>query len=111
MIVLLLRVPCRRWFGAQRAFQLWLLVPLMLLLAAWSQAPSVGASGLPPVVLRIVTAPAGWSASAVDVSHFDGRATLLLGWAGGVPGTWCSPRWRSKRVMPSSRPASPRWMR
>ena len=83
-IVVLLRVPCRRWFGAERAFQLWALVPLVLLLAAWPRAPGVGASSLPPVLLRIVTAPVGMSAPALEASRFDWRGPLVLGWVVGV---------------------------
>lgn len=84
-VVLLLRVPCRRLFGAERAFQLWLLVPLMLLLAAWPQVPRVGASSLPPVMVRIVTAPAGLSVPvATKASRFDWRGVIVLGWAVGA---------------------------
>lgn len=83
-VVLSLRLPCRRLFGAGRAFQLWLLVPLMLLLAAWPQAPTARASTLPPVVVHIVTAPVALSQQPPLVDRLDWRPLLALGWAAGV---------------------------
>ncbi len=83
-VVLSLRLPCRRLFGAGRAFQLWLLVPLMLLLAAWPQVPTASTSTLPSVVVRIVTAPVALSQQAAPVDQLDWRPLLALGWAAGV---------------------------
>lgn len=83
-VVLLLRVPCRRWFGAERAFQLWLLVPLLTLLASWPHAPRVDATNLPPVVLRIVTVPTGVAAATAAVRPYDWLGLLVLGWAVGM---------------------------
>ncbi|MGN6228543.1 MAG: M56 family metallopeptidase [Dyella sp.] len=83
-IVLALRLPCRRLFGAGRALQLWSLVPLMLLTAAWPRMPGATASRLPPVVVRIVTAPAALSAPIAVTASVDWRTLLLAGWAAGV---------------------------
>lgn len=83
-IVLALRLPCRRLFGAGQALQLWSLVPLMLLTAAWPRTPGATASRLPPVVVRIVTAPAVLSAPIAVTASVDWRTLLLAGWAAGV---------------------------
>ena len=58
LVVAALRKPCRRLFGTERAFQLWLLSPLALLASQLPHAVTAQASNLPPVVLAIASMPA-----------------------------------------------------
>jgi beta-lactamase regulating signal transducer with metallopeptidase domain len=83
LVVAALRKPCRRWFGAGRAFQLWLLPPLALLA---SQLPHLAASSkpLPPLVYTI-TAAAGAQVPQLEVpGGVDWRGGALLLWLAGV---------------------------
>jgi len=83
LAVALLRRPCRRWFGAERAFQLWLLPPLALLA---SQLPHAAASATRlPMLLYTITAAAGTPASHANAAGaFDWRTAALLLWSCGV---------------------------
>jgi len=83
LVVVVLRKPCRRWFGAGRAFQLWLLPPLAMLA---SQMPHVAAtqSSDMPTVVYLVTAAATSSAHAVTASSFDWRTVVSLCWLAGI---------------------------
>lgn len=83
LIVVALRQPCRRVFGAERAFQLWLLPPLALLA---SQMPHLAAAAttLPPLVY-VITSAVGVTAVHADVGgHFDWRISALLLWCVGL---------------------------
>ena len=55
LLVAALRKPCQRWFGAERAFQLWLLPPLALLASQLPHAAATSAP-LPPLVYMITSA-------------------------------------------------------
>jgi len=83
LVVAALRRPCRRWFGAERAFQLWLLPPLALLA---SQLPHAAAlAPLPPLVYTITSAAGTVAPQAGVASGFDWRVGAMLLWlAGGV---------------------------
>lgn len=83
LAVAVLRRPCRRWFGAERAFQLWLLPPLVMLA---SQLPHAAASATRlPMLLYTITAAAGTPAShANPAGAFDWRTAALLLWSCGV---------------------------
>ncbi|MEW9573747.1 M56 family metallopeptidase [Rhodanobacter sp. Si-c] len=83
LVVAALRKPCRRWFGAERAFQLWLLPPLALLA---SQLPHATASPvqLPPLVYTITSALGATAPHADVTASFDWRAAALPLWLTGV---------------------------
>ena len=100
--VLLLRLPCRRLFGAGQAFQLWLLVPLMLLVAVWPQQQTAKASVLPPVVLRIVKASATLSANAIHANAVNSDWLLAYGWIVGMLAALllaAGAQWRFRRYL------------
>src|SRR6185437_15247606 len=83
LVVAALRRPCRRWFGAERAFQLWLL-PLLVLLA--SQLPHAAASPtpLPPLVYTITSAVGATVPRAGAAGGFAWNAIALLLWLVGL---------------------------
>ncbi len=83
LIVAALRKPCRRAFGAERAFQLWLLPPLAVLASQWPHAAAAPAA-LPPLVYAITSAVGAAHVPADAVAGFDGRSGALLLWLTGV---------------------------
>jgi len=82
--VLLLRKPCRRWLGAERAFQLWLLPPLAMLISQLPHAPAPAAAA-PTLVYAIATAggalPVATAQAQAGISGWD---LLLAIWLLGV---------------------------
>ena len=81
LVVAALRKPCRRLFGTERAFQLWLLPPLALLA---SQLPHAAqASSLPPVVLAIASVPATLPAHVPASGAIDWSMAMLWLWLAG----------------------------
>lgn len=93
--VALLRRPCRLWFGAAQAYQLWLLPPLAIVAA---QVPhgAGGASSLPPVVLRVTgmaQVPPVPDGSAAGGGWMVGALALwALGVAGVASFSWIAQR-------------------
>lgn len=85
LAVLLLRGPCRRRLGAQRAFQLWLLPPLAMLI---SQVPHAAApaSAAPTLVYAIATAGGALPAAMAEQARSGARGwdLLLAVWVSGV---------------------------
>ena len=80
LLVAVLRKSCRRLFGPERAFQLWLLPPLALLA---SQLPHTAqASNLPPVVLAITSVPATLPAHVPASGEIDWSMAMLWLWLG-----------------------------
>jgi beta-lactamase regulating signal transducer with metallopeptidase domain len=88
LIVGLLRRPFRRLFGAERAFQLWLL-PLLAILA--SQLPRTTAA---PGTSWSTVISAMTTATAVTPAHFDHsnavgwRTVIVLVWIAGTAISW-----------------------
>lgn len=82
LVVVALRKPCRRLFGAERAFQLWSLAPLAMLA---SQLPHAASTSLvaSPALMYMITSVAG-----VLPSHAD--ASAGIGWRSLVMLTWCA---------------------
>lgn len=82
LLVAALRKPCRRLFGAERAFQLWLLPPLAMLA---SQLPHAAApvATLPPAVIAIISVAGALPADAARASAPDWRAGVVLVWLAG----------------------------
>lgn len=82
--VLLLRRPCRRWLGAERAFQLWLLPPLAMLISQLPHGPAPTTSA-PTLVYTIATAGGALPALAAHSRQgIHGWDLLLALWALGV---------------------------
>lgn len=82
LFVAALRKPCRRGFGAERAFQLWLLPPLVLLA---SQLPHVAAASaaLPTLVYTITSAAGAVAPQARVANGFNWRVGAMLLWLAG----------------------------
>ena len=82
LVVAALRKPCRRAFGAERAFPLWLIPPVALL-AGMSPHTAAPISSLPPIILSIATLP-GTAASGVAGSGAgDWRLWIAALWLAG----------------------------
>lgn len=84
LVVTALRKPCRRLFGARRAFQLWLLPPLAMLASQLPHAAATPIAVLSPVVLTITSAAAAISSHAMDSSAIDWRIYTVLIWLAGI---------------------------
>jgi beta-lactamase regulating signal transducer with metallopeptidase domain len=78
LMVAALRRPCRRLFGTERAFQLWLLPPLALLASQLPHAADAPSTVLPPVVFAIASAAATLPAYATAASALDWRICAAL---------------------------------
>lgn len=81
LLVAALRRPCRRLFGAGRAFQLWLLPPLAMLVSQLPHAAAAGGGSLPSLVY-VITSVVGTPPPHVDSS-------LVVNWRAGVVLIWC----------------------
>jgi bla regulator protein BlaR1 len=82
-LVLLLRTPARRAFGARVAYGLWWLLPAALL-SVWLPAPSVVAPAVQMASTPSVGIAAPVSITAVQASAFHWQDLLLLAWVFGV---------------------------
>ncbi|MES2312624.1 MAG: M56 family metallopeptidase [Pseudomonadota bacterium] len=81
-VVIALRKPCRRWFGAERAFQLWLLPLLAMLASQLPHAASHDLATLPALVYMIT--------SVSDVLPAHAGSTVGVGWRSLAMLFWCS---------------------
>lgn len=84
LVVAALRKPCRRLFGTERAFQLWLLPPLAVLASQLPHAPGAERTTLSAMVYAITSAGAALPAADVSGAEFDWRGGLALLWFAGV---------------------------
>ena len=84
LLVAVLRWPCRRWFGTERAFLLWLLPPLAMLASQWPHAAAAQAGTMPTVVYAIASIAAALPARAEAGNPFDWRAAAMLLWLTGI---------------------------
>lgn len=86
VVVVALRKPCRRLFGAERAFQLWSLVPLAMLVSQLPHAVDAGTnSTVLPALVYTITSVAGTLPSPTAVSAGIGwRGLIVLGWCSGI---------------------------
>jgi beta-lactamase regulating signal transducer with metallopeptidase domain len=86
LFVALLRRPCRRLFGVQRACQLWLLPPLVMLASQWPHvAAGVSANApLPALVYLITSAAVAPPARAGVVVIHGWQIAVLCTWALGI---------------------------
>ncbi|HXQ14033.1 MAG TPA: M56 family metallopeptidase [Caulobacteraceae bacterium] len=88
LAVLSLRQPLRRWFGAERAYAAWLIVPLAALGSVMPAQLAAGAAGPLEATNNHLLA---WIAAG---GH--GRALVLL-WLGGALGGIAVAAWRHRR--------------
>jgi len=80
LVVAALRKPCRRLFGTERAFQLWLLPPLALLASQLPHAAVAPVVVLSPVVSAIASVASALPAHAAGSGVIDWRAWAVLLW-------------------------------
>ena len=82
LIVAVLRKPCRHWFGAERAFQLWTL-PTLALLA--SQLPHAATASTPlPLVVAITSVVTAALPRIEGADRFEWHVGALLLWLVGM---------------------------
>ncbi|MBT2115397.1 M56 family metallopeptidase [Dyella sp. LX-66] len=74
--VLLLRRPCRNWLGAERAFQLWMLPPLAMLISQLPHAPAPTAGA--PTLVYVIASAGGALPALADRSRAGIHAADLL---------------------------------
>jgi len=79
-----LRVPCRRWLGAERAFLLWWLAPLSMLVSQMPHAAGNIMGPLPPLVLVVTTAVAATGTPVPLGHHLLWQDAAVAIWAIGV---------------------------
>jgi hypothetical protein len=84
LLVAVLRKGCRRLFGAERAFQLWVLPPLALLASQLPHADMASATALLPVVYAITAAPTALSPHDIGPAAIDWRAAIAMLWLAGI---------------------------
>ncbi|MEO8999751.1 MAG: M56 family metallopeptidase [Rhodanobacter sp.] len=82
LVVVALRKLCRRLFGAERAFQLWLLPPLAMLASQLPHVVSTKIAALPALVYMITSV-----ASALPSPT---GASAGIGWRSLVMSIWCA---------------------
>lgn len=112
--VALLRRPCRAWFGAERAYQLWLLLPLAVIA---TQLPhrAAASSPLPPVVVNIAGVAHALPATQNTPASGSLLAGLLVLWLLGVAGVggfaWYAQRRYRRGLAGANRMSEPslRW--
>jgi beta-lactamase regulating signal transducer with metallopeptidase domain len=84
LVVTVLRKPCRHMFGAERAFQLWLLPPLVMLTSQLPHAASTSGSEIPSLVY-VITAVVGAMPTHASASAAIGwRTCVALIWLAGI---------------------------
>lgn len=100
MVVIALRKPCRNWFGAERAFLLWLLPPLAMLASLLPHA-ATPTTRLPPIVFVITTLSGSLPLADVGVGIGNWRSWGAAFWLAGAVGVlllavYAQSRYRAK---------------
>lgn len=84
LAVAVLRKPCRRLFGTERGFQLWLLPPLAMLASQLPHLAGTDRASLPTLVY-VITSVAGAAPVHVGASASpDWRSGVVLIWLAGI---------------------------
>lgn len=83
LLVAALRKPCRKGFGAERAFLLWLLPPVAMLACLLPHAVA-GTSSLPPLVVAIAALPGTTQPGVAAGGIGDWRVWITAGWLVGA---------------------------
>jgi len=84
LVVVVLRKPCRRWFGAEHAFQLWSLVPLAMLVSQLPHATSTSLTALPALVYMITSVAGVLPSHAGTSAGIGWRSLVMLAWCVGT---------------------------
>jgi beta-lactamase regulating signal transducer with metallopeptidase domain len=84
LVVAALRKPCRRLFGTERAFQLWLLPPLAMLASQLPHAATAPVIVLPTMMSTITAATTTLPAYAAVANTIDWRVCVALLWLAGA---------------------------
>ena len=84
LIVAALRKPCRRLFGAERTFQLWLLPPLAMLASQLPHVANADRAPLPALVYAVTSAVGANPAIAAAPATIDWRDGAALAWLAGI---------------------------
>ena len=84
LVVIALRKPCRRLFGAERAFQLWLLPLLAMLASQLPHAVSPDLATLPALVYMITSVSDVLPARASGPAGMGWRSVAMLFWCSGM---------------------------
>jgi beta-lactamase regulating signal transducer with metallopeptidase domain len=79
LVVAALRKPCRRAFGAERAFLLWLIPPVAMLASLLPHA-ATPASPLPPIIISIVTLHGATASGVATSGASDWRLWMAASW-------------------------------
>src|SRR6185437_1438111 len=85
LVVAALRKPCRKAFGAERAFLLWLIPPAAMLASLLPHGAAPAAS-LPPIILSIATLPGGIASGVAASGACDWRLWAIVFWLVGAAG-------------------------
>lgn len=115
LVVVALRKPCRRWFGAERAFQLWSLVLLAMLVSQLPHATSTSLTALPALVYMITSVAGVLPSHAGTSAGIGWRSLVMLAWCAGTAIAVLSAafaQWRYRnhlRAATSMADASSRW--
>ncbi len=102
-----LRRPCRRWFGTECAFQLWLLPPLAMLASQLPHPASAPMGALPSVVYAMASIAAALPARAATASALDWRDVAMLLWLVGTIAALllaAAAQWRYRRRLVGATP-------
>ncbi len=84
LAVAALRKPCRRLFGTERAFQLWLLPLLAVLASQLPHAANADRAPLPALVYAVTSAVGANPAIAAAPATIDWRDGAALAWLAGI---------------------------
>jgi hypothetical protein len=98
LVLAALRKPCRRLFGTERAFQLWLLPPLALLASQLPHATVAPVLVLSPVVSAVASMGTLLPVRVVGPDGVDWLAWAMLLWLAGSAPACCWRLWH-KRVI------------
>lgn len=84
LCVTLLRRPCRYLFGAERAFQLWLLPPLVLWVSQLPHHVGTMSAALPALMVTIISGAGTWQAVSAATTSINWRVVMLGLWLLGM---------------------------
>ncbi len=107
LVVVALRKPCRRWFGAERAFQLWSLVPLAMLASQLPHATSTSLTALPALVYMITSVAGMLPSHAGTSARIGWRSLVMLAWCAGTAIALLSAVFAQRRYRNRLRGATP----
>ncbi|MDR3444799.1 MULTISPECIES: M56 family metallopeptidase [unclassified Dyella] len=102
LAVAALRPVCRRWLGAESAFQLWLLPPLAVLASQLPHAVGAVSRPLPPLVLTVTTAAGAMGTTPLHDENLHWQDLALALWLLGVAVNLTAAivsQWRYQRLL------------